>query len=61
MLHYICNGGCKGVSDVPGTCQAQECSNHGKQLEECNCTDGKHGWEPETQTGSPEEQTNTEE
>jgi len=42
MLHYICKGGCKGVSDKPGVCQAEDCSNHKHQLEECVCEDGKH-------------------
>lgn len=42
MKHYICTGGCKGVSDTLGVCQAQNCPKHGKPLEECDCTDGKH-------------------
>lgn len=42
MTHYICRGGCKGVAEVPGTCQATECLSHGKPLEPCNCRDGKH-------------------
>ncbi len=42
MPHYICKGGCKGVSDTPGVCQAQGCSNHNHQLEECDCPDGRH-------------------
>lgn len=40
--HYICLGGCKGVSPVPGTCQAEDCANHQHELVECNCTDGMH-------------------
>ncbi len=42
MEHYICNGGCGGVSDTPGTCQATDCSRHDQPLEECHCTDGEH-------------------
>ena len=42
MKHYICTGGCKGVSDKPGVCQAEGCPKHGQPLTECNCTDGKH-------------------
>lgn len=40
--HYICTGGCEGVSPVPGTCQATECEKHGKPLELCLCEDGEH-------------------
>lgn len=40
--HYICTGGCMGVSDHTGTCQAQNCPKHGQQLEKCSCQDGKH-------------------
>lgn len=40
--HYICLGGCRGVSDTPGVCQAPDCDNHKHELVECNCTDGKH-------------------
>lgn len=41
-MHYICTAECKGVSDVPGTCQAKECSKHGHPLEPCDCKDGRH-------------------
>ncbi len=40
--HYICKGGCRGVSPVPGACQAPDCANHNHELVECNCTDGLH-------------------
>lgn len=43
MEHYICKGGCQGVSDTQGACQNQDCPNYGKSLEECNCMDNKHG------------------
>jgi len=42
MTHYICTGTCKGVSDTPGTCQAEDCPKHGEMLESCGCADGKH-------------------
>jgi hypothetical protein len=42
MKHYICTGGCAGVSDKPGTCQAVDCPKHGLPLEECDCADSKH-------------------
>lgn len=42
MAHYICTGGCGGVSNRPGVCQAKSCPNYGHQLKECDCTDGKH-------------------
>jgi len=42
MKHYICTGGCAGVSGVPGTCQAIACPKYQKPLTECGCEDGKH-------------------
>lgn len=42
MTHYICTGGCQGVAQQPGTCQAEDCPKHEHPLVECNCTDGKH-------------------
>lgn len=42
MKHYICTGGCGGVSDQPGNCNAQGCPLYKKPLKECNCSDGKH-------------------
>lgn len=29
---YVCTGGCGGVSDVPGVCQATTCAKHGQPL-----------------------------
>ncbi|MDQ5971229.1 MAG: hypothetical protein QG566_175 [Patescibacteria group bacterium] len=40
--HYICLGGCKGVSEVPGVCGAETCADHNHDLKECNCTDSSH-------------------
>jgi len=45
MKHYICTGGCEGMPDKPGTCQAKTCPKHGKPLTECDCRDAKHGAE----------------
>jgi len=42
MKHYICTGGCKGVSDKPGVCQAEDCPKRGQPLDECDCEDGRH-------------------
>jgi hypothetical protein len=42
MKHYICTGGCEGVSEKPGTCQAIACPKFNKPLIECECADGKH-------------------
>ena len=45
--HYVCYGGCKGVSLVPGTCQAGDCTNYGEPLKECDCGDDMHhNWKP---------------
>lgn len=40
--HYICRGGCKGVSKVPGACQAPSCAHHNHKLVKCGCGDGLH-------------------
>lgn len=40
MSHYVCYGGCKGVSSEPGTCQDPNCPEHGQALHKCDCTDG---------------------
>ena len=50
MTHYICMGGCKGVADTPGTCQAEDCPKHDQSLIECSCEDGKHGWNEDSET-----------
>lgn len=42
MTHYICIGGCGGVSDVEGTCQAENCANFKQDLKACECKDGSH-------------------
>ena len=42
-IHYICTGGCNGVSDKPGVCQAADCPKHGQPLTQCGCEGGKHG------------------
>jgi len=42
MTHFICKGGCKGVSEVEGFCEADGCPNQWQPLEACECTDGKH-------------------
>lgn len=40
--HYICDGGCKGVSEKAGVCGAETCAKFGQPLTECECTDMKH-------------------
>jgi len=40
--HYICLGGCGGVSRAPGVCTAEGCENKGKPLEMCTCHDEAH-------------------
>lgn len=42
MPHYICHGGCHGVSPTPGVCQTENCSKKSQSLDECFCTDGSH-------------------
>ncbi|MBI5732743.1 hypothetical protein HY967_02160 [Candidatus Jorgensenbacteria bacterium] len=40
--HYICTGGCRGVSKVPGVCQSKECPLYSEPLDRCDCEDGNH-------------------
>src|SRR3989338_1652229 len=42
MTHYICTGDCGGVSPAPKSCDSPVCSNSGKPLIACDCTDQKH-------------------
>jgi hypothetical protein len=34
--HYVCTGGCAGVSSAPGVCQAQTCAKKGMPLTKCS-------------------------
>lgn len=43
MTHYVCKGGCGGVSDAMGVCETDGCSKQWEMMEECDCADGKHG------------------
>jgi len=43
MSHFICTGGCKGVSDHAGTCKAIDCDHFEQPLVPCECPDGQHG------------------
>jgi protein PhnA len=45
MTHYVCKGGCGGVLDEIGICETEGCSNQYEMMEECDCSDGKHGVE----------------
>ena len=38
-LRYVCTGGCGGVSDVAGVCQATTCAKHGQPLTNGSETD----------------------
>ena len=40
--HYVCTGGCKGVSSVPGNCQDEDCDRYHEKMLACSCTDNKH-------------------
>lgn len=42
MHHYICKGGCKGISEKSGVCQTSNCPHHNQSLEVCDCIDNKH-------------------
>lgn len=47
MIHYICTGECKGVSEKPGMCKAPECTLFQEPLEPCDCTEEEHDPHPE--------------
>ncbi len=40
--HFICLGGCEGVSSSAGVCQSVECDDYNLKLMPCNCTNGEH-------------------
>ena len=42
MKHYVCTGGCGGVSDTPKVCDAEDCPKEGEALNPCDCEDGQH-------------------
>jgi hypothetical protein len=54
MTHYICMGGCGGVSEVAKTCGAETCPKHGDLLTPCDCTDGKHYGRQDRDAGAKE-------
>jgi len=44
MTHYICTGGCNGVTEKEGAvCQATDCAKYQKPLVSCDCEDSQHG------------------
>lgn len=43
MKHYVCRGGCGGVLEEMGMCEADGCDHQWEMMEECECADGKHG------------------
>lgn len=45
MTHYVCKGGCGGVLEEMGICEAEGCAKQWEMMEECDCKDGKHGME----------------
>ncbi|MCH7951876.1 hypothetical protein IH980_04025 [Patescibacteria group bacterium] len=42
MEHYICTGGCGGVSGKPGACQTSGCAKHQQPLTACDCSGPEH-------------------
>lgn len=40
--HFVCNGECNGVAEMPGVCNSATCSKGNHPLIECRCEDGKH-------------------
>jgi hypothetical protein len=42
MVHYVCTGGCDGVSDHPAACEMKDCLKYEMLMTVCHCTDGQH-------------------
>ncbi len=40
--HFVCTGGCQGVADEPGVCQAENCKKYHNDLQPCSCENGNH-------------------
>lgn len=45
MSHYVCKGSCHGSLEEMGVCETDGCTNQWEMMEECDCSDGKHGIE----------------
>ena len=43
MAHYACKGSCGDSLPEMGICETQGCSAQWEMMEECACTDGRHG------------------
>lgn len=43
MAHYACKGSCGGTLEQIGACETNGCSAQWEMMEECACTDGRHG------------------
>lgn len=43
MTHYACKGTCGGTLEQIGACETNGCSAQWEMMDECACTDGKHG------------------
>lgn len=43
MAHYACKGSCGDSLSEMGICETQGCSAQWEMMEECTCTDGRHG------------------
>lgn len=45
MTHYVCKGTCEGSSAEIAVCEAEGCNQQWNMMQECDCTDGRHGKE----------------
>lgn len=43
MTHYACKGSCGGTLEQIGICETNGCTSQWEMMEECDCTDGRHG------------------
>ena len=42
MTHYVCTGGCGGMSETPSTCDTTSCVKYHQPMTVCHCADGAH-------------------
>ena len=43
MSHYVCKGSCGASFEELAMCEDEGCVNQWEMMEECDCSDGKHG------------------
>jgi len=42
MEHFVCTGGCGGVSKTMGRCQSEHCLKYNQPMMPCGCSNNQH-------------------